>query len=271
MAKATSLIKAAKAVGFGSGVVQMQPGTQSRGTFREWILSITLQGATDYTLNGKHHLNRAGDMLLLSRNIHQHWRVPGPESWSVVYTIFEPRAHWLPWLDTILHHQPWRVAGQGTRDFFPAAESLKQVDTFRRSAHIPLANELALNALERAILLIAQALPDKPNRDTADPRITQALAWTVNHLDQPIALEDLAHACNTSRANFCRLFKRATSQAPMQYVDRLRMDRALELLSTTGLPIKQIAGMVGFDDPKYFAKRFKAIMGLPPTAFKAKP
>ncbi len=271
MAKSNHQANAPKSIGFTTGQVLAKPGIHSRGTYPEWILSISLEGSTDYYLNEQHHLNAAGDMLLLSRNINQYWQVPGPAPWSVVYTIFEPRTHWLPWLDTILQGKPWRVAGQGTRDFFPAAEVLKQADSLRRSTHIPFAKELALNALERAILMIAQALPQQPGRVAADPRIQQALAWAVNHLDRPITLEDLAHAGNASRANFCRLFKRATSQAPMQYIDHLRMDRAQELLATTGLPVKQVASMVGFDDPKYFAKRFKAILGLPPTAFKPKP
>lgn len=268
MAKATSLYRATPAVGFGSGSVVIQPDTQSRGTFREWVLSITLQGRTHYTLNDQSCPNQPGDMLLLSRNVRQHWHVPGPESWSVVYVIFEPRAHWLPWLDAIVAGKPFRIAGHGTQAFTPAAQALKDVDNLRRARHISFSPELAMNALERAILLIAQALPGHAR--APDPRIQQAIHWATDKLDRPIALQDLAASCAMSRANFCRLFHQATGQPPMQYVERMRMDRAQELLATAGLPIKQVAGMVGFDDPKYFAKRFKSVMGLAPTAFKAR-
>jgi AraC-like DNA-binding protein/quercetin dioxygenase-like cupin family protein len=274
MAKATSLIQRVKPVGFGSGVVQMQPGSQSRGTFREWILSITLQGGCSYTLNNQTHQNQAGDMLLLERNTQQHWRVGGPEPWSVVYTIFEPRAHWVPWLDGILAGQPFRVTGAGTQTFMPAAQALKDVDALRRATHNPFSAELALNALERAILLIARSLVPSQSGSGAlrapDARIQTALAWAVDHLAGPISLADMAQASSTSRANFCRLFTRATGQPPMQYVERLKIQRAQELMATTGLPVKQIAGMVGFQDPKHFTRRFKSIMGLPPSAFKAR-
>ena len=53
----------------------------------------------------------------------------------------------------------------------------------------------------------------------------------------------------------------------MQYVSRLRMNRALELLSEREKSIREIALACGFEDEKYFSRAFKKKYGYPPSYF----
>jgi AraC-like DNA-binding protein len=54
----------------------------------------------------------------------------------------------------------------------------------------------------------------------------------------------------------------------MQYLSRRRLERAAALLSETDLPVAAIGSTVGMADPAYFSRRFRAIFGLSPRAFR---
>ena len=53
-----------------------------------------------------------------------------------------------------------------------------------------------------------------------------------------------------------------------EYINKVRLDRAVYLLSHTDLNILQVAKSVGFEDPYYFSRRFKSYTGITPSAFR---
>lgn len=66
---------------------------------------------------------------------------------------------------------------------------------------------------------------------------------------------------------FIRLFKQHTSLTPKQYILRLRMEKAKQLLSVTDMKINEVARECGFESPLYFSKLFHKHFGVPPTRF----
>jgi YesN/AraC family two-component response regulator len=56
----------------------------------------------------------------------------------------------------------------------------------------------------------------------------------------------------------------------MEYFNRLRMQRACELLQTTGRPVLEIGCKVGYNDPYYFSRAFKKIIGVSPNEYRKK-
>jgi len=65
-----------------------------------------------------------------------------------------------------------------------------------------------------------------------------------------------------------RSFKEITGFSPTQYIIRLRLEKACHLLSTTTLPVTEIAFHVGFDDSNYFARQFHNVIGLSPSHYR---
>ncbi|RME70993.1 MAG: AraC family transcriptional regulator, partial [Verrucomicrobia bacterium] len=55
---------------------------------------------------------------------------------------------------------------------------------------------------------------------------------------------------------------------PLDYFNRLKVQRACELLATTTLSIAEIAEQLGFDDPYYFSRLFRKIMGMAPRVYR---
>ena len=65
-----------------------------------------------------------------------------------------------------------------------------------------------------------------------------------------------------------RKFSEYFAISPMQYLLRLRMSKALELLIANKLPIRDVALACGFSDEKYFSKAFRLRYGYPPSEMK---
>ncbi|MBL4765277.1 MAG: helix-turn-helix domain-containing protein [Colwellia sp.] len=80
----------------------------------------------------------------------------------------------------------------------------------------------------------------------------------------------LASLLYMSERTFLRQFTRATTQRPVQYIQRVRVQKACELLESTTQSFEQIALNIGYDDVNSFRKVFIKVIGLSPSAFKAR-
>lgn len=105
--------------------------------------------------------------------------------------------------------------------------------------------------------------------EAASPGIARACQHARAHLDQPLAVEDLAAIAGYSRSHFTRLFAAEVGIAPAEFVGRERMHRASRLLPNAALSIKQIATSCGFADPNYFAKVFRRHFDASPSEYRS--
>ena len=88
------------------------------------------------------------------------------------------------------------------------------------------------------------------------------------HLFSNLKLEQLAKLCNLSLSSFKREFKKEFEDSPTNYINDRRLEKAKELLSTTDLPISEVAYETGFQDSLYFTRLFKNKIGIPPTVYR---
>ena len=90
----------------------------------------------------------------------------------------------------------------------------------------------------------------------ARERVAESVDFMKGHLQEPLKIATLAALVSLSRSHYTDLFQRVTGYAPMSYLNHLRMQRAVQLLSTTDLSIKQISDELGFCDQFYFSRAF---------------
>jgi len=100
-------------------------------------------------------------------------------------------------------------------------------------------------------------------------RIEQSIAYMREHLNQPLPVAKLAALAHISPSHFFALFKRRTGSSPMDYFTHLRMQRACHLLDATSASVKEVAAVLGYDDPFYFSRVFKAVNRIPPSRYRA--
>ncbi len=86
--------------------------------------------------------------------------------------------------------------------------------------------------------------------------------------DLPLTIKDLAAAARVTPNHLTSLFGQCTGKPFTQYLAEQRIERAKTLLTNVTLNINEIARRVGYDDPGYFARRFRQKTGLSPRAWR---
>jgi AraC family transcriptional regulator, arabinose operon regulatory protein len=134
----------------------------------------------------------------------------------------------------------------------------------------PLAGLLGA-ALVHRLIVVARSSGDAAGFASASPSrdVQLALARIEERALQPLDLDAVARECGMGYSTLRRRFKQATGYSPKEYILRVRLRRAKELLALTSWSVADVATAVGFDDPYYFSRLFHAKEGLAPTVFRA--
>jgi transcriptional regulator GlxA family with amidase domain len=86
---------------------------------------------------------------------------------------------------------------------------------------------------------------------------------------RPLRIDEVAGRVATSPRQLQRIFADVAGVGFRSYLRRLRMSKAAELLAATPLPVKEIAGRVGYGDASQFSKAFKRTYGISPSQCRA--
>lgn len=81
----------------------------------------------------------------------------------------------------------------------------------------------------------------------------------------PLTIDELAHASAMSVSSFHRAFKRVTGDSPLQYLKKVRLDKAKGLLVHGGMRVNNVAYEVGYESPSQFSREFKRYFKVPPS------
>jgi len=99
-------------------------------------------------------------------------------------------------------------------------------------------------------------------------RIVQAKLYIDAHFHDPIDLDNIADEAFFSKFHFIRLFRKAYGYTPHQYLTKVRINEARELLKK-GMMVGDVCIAVGFDSPGSFTSLFRKNCGLTPSAFRS--
>ncbi|MFE1558545.1 GlxA family transcriptional regulator [Streptomyces sp. NPDC058734] len=101
-----------------------------------------------------------------------------------------------------------------------------------------------------------------------DSSLDAARIWALQHLDQPIALRDLAGQAGVSVRTLTRRFTAETGVTPFQWLLQQRLLRARELLETTALTVDQVAGRCGLGSGESLRQHLNRQIGMTPAAYR---
>ncbi|HEX4225785.1 MAG TPA: helix-turn-helix domain-containing protein [Pseudonocardiaceae bacterium] len=112
---------------------------------------------------------------------------------------------------------------------------------------------------------IDHPVPDRP----VDDELANAMAYSLEHLDTTIEVEQLAARVHLSRRTFDRKFRSATGISPLQWLLHQRVLRAQQLLERTGLPVDAIARQVGLASAVSLRPAFRRLVGVSPQEYRS--
>ena len=98
--------------------------------------------------------------------------------------------------------------------------------------------------------------------------LSEVIDFCVNNLHRRIDVEDMAALSGLSRFHFSREFKKHTGFSPAAYLQEMRMKKAVRMLQSERMTVKEIAYACGFDDASYFCRCFHQAYGMAPGNYR---
>ena len=132
------------------------------------------------------------------------------------------------------------------------------------------------DAIVKLLEIFADHLSDLSNQivvqqeNAEPPMITRAKQYIRENQAEELSLGQVAKAVNASSFYFCKMFKKGTGMNFTEYVCRVRIESAKNLLLNPNLRISEIAYQVGFQSLTHFNRVFKKTVGEAPTEYRTK-
>lgn len=115
------------------------------------------------------------------------------------------------------------------------------------------------------------ARPDDVPQQSPSPMETpvdRTFRYLYAHFQEDLALDDIARFAHQNPAALCRAFKRKCGCTIFQFVNRLRIEKACQLLQCPDLTVQQVAFMAGFNTFSHFNVQFKCLTGVTPGQYR---
>ena len=129
-------------------------------------------------------------------------------------------------------------------------------------------NLLAARTLDDLCEALADAVSEEDGCTRMRLEIKEAIQWMNANLATSFSLCHVAEHVGLSSHYISRLFKEETGESINRYITRLRMEKAIELLTHTNKRVYEIAAEVGIPSYRYFSVMFRNWTGVSPTSFK---
>ncbi|MCQ4166146.1 GlxA family transcriptional regulator [Tahibacter harae] len=113
---------------------------------------------------------------------------------------------------------------------------------------------------------ISMALAQRPRQGLSE----RAEKWLQKRLHETISVRDLADHCRVSERTLLRRFHEDFGATPLEYVQKLRVERAKALLETTHLSFEEIVGRCGYQDVSSFRRLFKQVVSMTPNDYRGR-
>ncbi|MBO9605955.1 MAG: helix-turn-helix transcriptional regulator [Paenibacillaceae bacterium] len=229
------------------------------------LLQITLAGSGEIRLGADTRRLNAGDAFLVTIPGDHHYYLPeDSRQWEFLYVILYGQGVLTFWEDlqrklgSVVRLPAESAPVQSVWEMFRLAERQKITDGYQASA---LVYRLLME-------LYRLTLPGEAPGDVWPESVAAAVSYIRQHYMEPAGLPEIAAAAGLSKYYFARQFHRCTGMTPVQYVTKIRIQKAVELLRTSELSVESIAQAVGYANGNYFGKWFRRIVGSSPGEFR---
>jgi transcriptional regulator GlxA family with amidase domain len=111
-------------------------------------------------------------------------------------------------------------------------------------------------------------LPVAPSSDDGSDPVGRVLGWMLEHLDEPLSVEDLARRAHVSPRTFARRFRAVTGTTPHQWLLSQRVLLAQRLLETSDESVEWVAWRCGMGTAANLRQHFQRVMGTSPLSYR---
>lgn len=144
-------------------------------------------------------------------------------------------------------------------------QTMLNQDSYSCLVHVP-SESFSQEAMNLLLNLETSYLAQTQKRQ--HQTIVQICDYIQQKYDKQLTLSGLSHRFNMNSYYLSKLFKKYTNEKFIDYLTKIRIQKAMELIQEGTYSVKEIAGMVGYNDQSYFSKVFKKITGQAPGEYR---
>lgn len=117
-------------------------------------------------------------------------------------------------------------------------------------------------------MILAEIYARTPAPDADQKLVSRAIRRMAERVDGTLTLPELCSWLQRSKSSVSAAFQRCTGRAPMDFFLHLKMQEACRRLSADRRAIAEVARSLGYQDPYYFSRLFKKMIGISPRAYR---
>ena len=232
--------------------------------FTQYILIYCVSGSGWYKLDQKQTV-RANQYFILPAGKHHSYGTDVENPWTIYWFHFAGADAGKLWQLYRGHHYPIGNVPFSSHRIELFDQLYNTLDMGYSQEHIRFTN-LALRYLLGSFLYPYSFEPKEEQK--LPGRVDEAIAFMRQNLSTTLSLKQLAKHVNYSVPHFVSEFKKKTGYSPIDYHNRLRIQKACQYLDMTDMRIKEVSYMLGYKDPYYFSRLFSKIVGQSPRRYK---
>lgn len=236
-----------------------------REGINEYVLLYCIDGKGWVSTCGRRREVSRGHMIFCEANRAHAYGADSSDPWAIhwVHFIGEGVPELLNLLG-ITEHSPVLHIGEHTEFVSIFNEAYKTLYTGYSLPNLLYSCACLQQLLSHAVRLkMNKRLSDNSHID-----IENVISFMLKNINQDITLQKFADNVCLSKYHFTRKFKERTGYSPIEYFNRLKIQRACDLLDTSSFGIKEISDMLGFNTPYYFSEVFRRIIGCSPKKYR---
>lgn len=229
----------------------------------EYVLLYCTAGMGTVIIGTKVMQLKPNHFVILPKNTYHHYKSSSADPWSIYWLHFTGmQADLLYRKYAELKKEPVFLAYDARRiEIFDQIFSL--IENSFDERNLEIVNIKYLDFLSD--FLYAQEINSlTPGRD----KISNSIQFMKKNPDRQFSVQELAAQQHLSVTHYSRLFHAKTGSSPNQYFIQLKVQSACQYLYFTDMSIKEICRKLGFDDPFYFSRVFKKLMGTSPMNYR---
>ncbi|MGN7357503.1 AraC family transcriptional regulator [Paenibacillus sp. SAF-054] len=246
-----------------------KPDYKIERSLSHYQIKYVLRGSGYLELDGKTYKLNPKELFLLDLS-HKHKYYADPEDpWELLWVRFGGLQ--VPYYFELLDAAEHPVLQTGNADLMLALfRQLYEIFQFRPPGLEFMASSLITQIFTELLVTLLDTNKHEPmSLDNVYPEeIRLALEYIEAHYHTDIKVEDVANFVHLSPYYLSRLFKRYTCHTIMEYVIKYRIIISKQLLTSTPMPISEIAQHVGMCHQSYFSMLFKKYEGVSPNQYR---
>lgn len=219
-----------------------------------WSIMIKYEGETVYTSNGKRFLSDANHIVILPKGCSYEWQCTKTGHCSVVE--FESDA---------TYPEPISISVKNDEKILKIFKELER----KRNLKLPTVRLESIRDAYSIVLALVNSELERYMPSEKQKKIAPAIEYISSHYNENIKNDTLASVVGISTVYFRKLFTDIMGESPIAYVNRLRVEKAKEMLKSDYGTLSDIAQSLGYPSLYDFSRDFKKHTGVAPSKYES--